>query len=191
MVDWRHRGTGATSERLDAVVEGEHLGTDDLICLVALAGDDDYVADPGNALKWMHNFTRFEPAGLVQGNDTIKNATSILDYIFRELAVSYLGRHDLAHVDPAEIVNTGLGSSDQELEEQARRRIPSRRFGEHEELTNLVAFLMSDASPYLTGDLVTIDGAEALFSGQEFAGLAHLDRAQAKGLMAALKPKKK
>ncbi len=56
-----------------------------------------------------------------------------------------------------------------EMEEQARRRIPSRRFGEHDELTNLVAFLMSDASPYLTGDLVTIDGAEALFSGQEFA----------------------
>ena len=43
-------------------------------------------------------FTRFEPAGLVQGNDSIKNATSILDYIFRELAVSYLGRNDLAHV---------------------------------------------------------------------------------------------
>jgi ribonucleoside-diphosphate reductase alpha chain len=63
-------------------------------------------------------FTRFEPAGLVQGNDTIKNATSILDYIFRELAVSYLGRHDLAHVDPAEIVTpTGLGSSDEELDE--------------------------------------------------------------------------
>ncbi len=62
-------------------------------------------------------FTRFEPAGLVQGNDTIKNATSILDYIFRELAVSYLGRNDLAHVDLSEVVNTGLGSSDQELEE--------------------------------------------------------------------------
>jgi len=62
-------------------------------------------------------FTRFEPAGLVQGNETIKNATSILDYIFRELAVSYLERHDLAHVDPGEIVNTGLGSTDQELEE--------------------------------------------------------------------------
>ncbi|MBC8128862.1 MAG: adenosylcobalamin-dependent ribonucleoside-diphosphate reductase, partial [Rhizobiaceae bacterium] len=40
-------------------------------------------------------FTRFEPAGIVQGNEAIKNATSILDYIFRELAVSYLGRHDL------------------------------------------------------------------------------------------------
>jgi len=45
-------------------------------------------------------FTRFEPAGLVIGNDSIKNATSVLDYIFRELAVSYLGRHDLAHVTP-------------------------------------------------------------------------------------------
>ena len=67
-------------------------------------------------------FTRFEPAGIVQGNDTIKNATSILDYIFRELAVSYLGRHDLAHVDPREIVGeTGLGSSDEELEDAAER----------------------------------------------------------------------
>ena len=45
-------------------------------------------------------FTKFEPAGLVQGNDSIKNATSILDYIFRELAVSYLDRTDLAHVAP-------------------------------------------------------------------------------------------
>ncbi len=45
-------------------------------------------------------FTRFEPAGMVQGNDSIKNATSILDYIFRELAVSYLDRTDLAHVTP-------------------------------------------------------------------------------------------
>ncbi|QUS57747.1 vitamin B12-dependent ribonucleotide reductase [Pseudovibrio brasiliensis] len=45
-------------------------------------------------------FTRFEPAGMVMGNDAIKNATSILDYIFRELAVSYLGRNDLAHVPP-------------------------------------------------------------------------------------------
>lgn len=45
-------------------------------------------------------FTKFEPAGIVQGNDSIKNATSILDYIFRELAVSYLDRTDLAHVKP-------------------------------------------------------------------------------------------
>ena len=46
-------------------------------------------------------FTRFEPAGLVRGNDRIRNATSILDYIFRELAVSYLGQDDLAHVPRA------------------------------------------------------------------------------------------
>ena len=54
-------------------------------------------------------FTRFEPAGLVQGNDAIKNATSILDYIFRELAISYLGRNDLAHVAPEDIGKTVLG----------------------------------------------------------------------------------
>ncbi|NWG23163.1 MAG: vitamin B12-dependent ribonucleotide reductase, partial [Pseudorhodoplanes sp.] len=47
-------------------------------------------------------FTRFEPSGPVQGNDSIKFATSILDYVFRELAVSYLSRFDLAHVDPTE-----------------------------------------------------------------------------------------
>jgi len=61
-------------------------------------------------------FTRFEPAGMVQGNDTIKNATSILDYIFRELAVSYIGRNDLAHVDPVEIGNTITGSGEAEAE---------------------------------------------------------------------------
>ncbi|MDI9409066.1 MAG: vitamin B12-dependent ribonucleotide reductase [Candidatus Pacebacteria bacterium] len=43
-------------------------------------------------------FTRFEPAGMVVGNDSIKMATSILDYIFRELAINYLGRDDLSHV---------------------------------------------------------------------------------------------
>ncbi len=72
-------------------------------------------------------FTRFEPAGLVQGNETIKNATSILDYIFRELAVSYLGRHDLAHVDPREIIGeTGLGSSDAATDEQLDLDLPER-----------------------------------------------------------------
>jgi ribonucleoside-diphosphate reductase alpha chain len=59
-------------------------------------------------------FTRFEPAGLVQGNDAIKNATSILDYIFRELAISYLGRNDLAHVDPSDIGHDVLGKGDEQ-----------------------------------------------------------------------------
>jgi ribonucleoside-diphosphate reductase alpha chain len=59
-------------------------------------------------------FTRFEPAGPVQGNDSIKYATSILDYVFRELAVSYLDRFDLAHVDPNEAGFDALGKGVQE-----------------------------------------------------------------------------
>jgi ribonucleoside-diphosphate reductase alpha chain len=59
-------------------------------------------------------FTRFEPAGIVQGNDSIKNATSILDYIFRELAVSYLDRTDLAHVQPQGTRFDELGEGEDE-----------------------------------------------------------------------------
>lgn len=59
-------------------------------------------------------FTRFEPAGMVQGNDSIKNATSILDYIFRELAVSYLDRTDLAHVKPNGTSFDDLGNGHRE-----------------------------------------------------------------------------
>jgi ribonucleoside-diphosphate reductase alpha chain len=54
-------------------------------------------------------FTRFEPAGPVTGNDSIRSATSILDYLFRELAVSYLDRDDLANADPHEFNADGLG----------------------------------------------------------------------------------
>ena len=57
-------------------------------------------------------FTRFEPAGMVIGNDSIKNATSVLDYIFRELAVSYLGRNDLAHVVPSHDEDLGGGEAE-------------------------------------------------------------------------------
>ncbi len=59
-------------------------------------------------------FTKFEPAGMVQGNDSIKNATSILDYIFRELAVSYLDRTDLAHVKPTGAAFDDLGGGEGE-----------------------------------------------------------------------------
>ncbi|MCI0685167.1 MAG: vitamin B12-dependent ribonucleotide reductase [Gemmataceae bacterium] len=48
-------------------------------------------------------FTRFEPNGMVAGNPHIKMTTSLIDYIFRELAISYLGRHDLAHVSPEDL----------------------------------------------------------------------------------------
>ncbi|WP_299625926.1 vitamin B12-dependent ribonucleotide reductase [uncultured Tateyamaria sp.] len=59
-------------------------------------------------------FTKFEPAGMVQGNDSIKNATSILDYVFRELAVSYLDRTDLAHVKPEGATFDTLGQGEEE-----------------------------------------------------------------------------
>ncbi|MBX3548775.1 MAG: vitamin B12-dependent ribonucleotide reductase [Xanthobacteraceae bacterium] len=59
-------------------------------------------------------FTRFEPAGMVTGNDTIKMATSILDYVFRELAISYMGRYDLAHVDPSDMEVGALGKGEDE-----------------------------------------------------------------------------
>jgi ribonucleoside-diphosphate reductase alpha chain len=65
-------------------------------------------------------FTRFEPNGVVQGNPYIKMTTSIVDYIFRELAVTYLGRHELAQVKPSDLAQgpgvddvgeTGLGDA--------------------------------------------------------------------------------
>jgi ribonucleoside-diphosphate reductase alpha chain len=59
-------------------------------------------------------FTRFEPAGSVQGNDAIKMATSVLDYIFRELAVSYLGRNDLAHVTPEDMMPSTVGKGEEQ-----------------------------------------------------------------------------
>ncbi len=56
-------------------------------------------------------FTRFEPQGIVEGNDAIKMATSILDYVFREVAVSYLGRNDLAHVEPDDLRPDSVGEA--------------------------------------------------------------------------------
>ncbi|MFY8094169.1 MAG: vitamin B12-dependent ribonucleotide reductase [Niveispirillum sp.] len=57
-------------------------------------------------------FTRFEPSGMVQGNDAIKMSTSILDYVFRELAISYLGRNDLAHATPEDLMPDTMGRGD-------------------------------------------------------------------------------
>ena len=55
-------------------------------------------------------FTRFEPNGMVKGNDRIKMSTSIIDYVFRELAITYLGRTDLAHVAEEDLRNDTLGA---------------------------------------------------------------------------------
>ena len=87
-------------------------------------------------------FTRFEPAGLVRGNAAIKNATSILDYIFRELAISYLDRFELAHVVPTENghteVGTGEGQKVREAElgneNRASRGFVRKRAGDRDKL---------------------------------------------------------
>ena len=54
-------------------------------------------------------FTRCEPSGTVSGNDSIRMATSILDYVFRELAISYLDRTDLAHVEADDLLPDSVG----------------------------------------------------------------------------------
>jgi ribonucleoside-diphosphate reductase alpha chain len=72
-------------------------------------------------------FTKFEPAGMVQGNESIKNATSILDYVFRELAVSYLGRNDLAHVEASELGFDALGKGIDEDEPKVPS-VPAQKF---------------------------------------------------------------
>ncbi|MBB3065077.1 vitamin B12-dependent ribonucleotide reductase [Limibacillus halophilus] len=92
-----------------------------------------------------YTFTRFEPSGMVEGNDAIKMASSVLDYIFRELAISYLGRKDLAHVEPADItpdsIGTGEGQAslpavEQEALTETMRRVASTGYVRN----NLVVF---------------------------------------------------
>ena len=75
-------------------------------------------------------FTRFEPSGIVEGNDTIKMATSVLDYIFREVAISYLSRDDLAHADPEDLKPDSMGDGESESaipEEWRERRVDEIR----------------------------------------------------------------
>lgn len=55
-------------------------------------------------------FSRFEPNGMVQGHDYVKMATSVIDYVFRDLAISYLKRTDLAQVKPEDLMATGTRS---------------------------------------------------------------------------------
>ncbi|MEC8877709.1 MAG: vitamin B12-dependent ribonucleotide reductase, partial [Candidatus Thermoplasmatota archaeon] len=71
-------------------------------------------------------FSRFEPLGPVQGNDRIKMATSIVDYLFRELAINYLGRSDLGHgVTEEDLRPDALRSvAEDELEEASNSRSP-------------------------------------------------------------------
>ena len=78
-----------------------------------------------------YTFTRFEPQGIVTGNDTIKMSTSILDYTFRELAISYLDRSDLGHVnvDDLDVTTTGSGETQSDLVNKVTSRGYIRKQG--------------------------------------------------------------
>jgi len=88
-------------------------------------------------------FTRFEPHGMVEGNDAIKMATSILDYVFRELAISYLGRTDLAHVQSSDVLpdSMGRGASEGVLADKHSSEIDAfKRFASTGYVRNLIVF---------------------------------------------------
>ncbi len=75
-------------------------------------------------------FTRFEPSGMVGGNDHIKMATSVLDYLFRELAINYLGRHDFAHVKPKDLNPDTIGSA-KEYPKSIEQPVEQKATGTH------------------------------------------------------------
>ncbi|MCL6509425.1 MAG: hypothetical protein K6U78_01920 [Anaerolineae bacterium] len=79
-------------------------------------------------------FTKFEPAGVVVGNDHIKMATSVIDYIFRELAITYLGREDLAHAGATSEVPEPEYHDEEVISERevppTQLRLPGRAFAD-------------------------------------------------------------
>ncbi len=109
-------------------------------------------------------FTRFEPAGPVTGNDSVKSATSILDYVFRELGVSYLGRDDLANADPGQLNADGLGRGQadddgapmipREVEPQPASRFISKGFARGAAPDNLVFLPFGGRKAEVDGELL-------------------------------------
>ena len=122
-------------------------------------------------------FTRFEPAGLVQGNDAIKNATSVLDYIFRELAISYLERNDLAHVDPSTISPDTIGNAELDHPAPATKYI-STGYGRSK---NDNLFILPSADLQLTGtnDMLTAAASNVSVSNTGLSESAESQPAQA------------
>ncbi|MGZ9809817.1 vitamin B12-dependent ribonucleotide reductase [Pseudoroseicyclus sp. H15] len=127
-------------------------------------------------------FTKFEPAGMVQGNEAIKSATSILDYIFRELAVSYLDRTDLAHVKPEGASFDSIGHGEEATENanlapvtetaaykslEVLKQISSTGYL-RKRLPQELTVLQGGASVALSG---TNGGAAQSLSGQSLSGI--------------------
>src|SRR5206468_7518262 len=79
-------------------------------------------------------FTRFEPNGMVQGNPQIKMTTSIIDYIFRELAISYLDRQDLAQVTAEDLRASAVGDPGVQQPDFTDEEVVSERMVDPKEL---------------------------------------------------------
>ena len=133
-------------------------------------------------------FTRFEPQGIVSGNDAIKMSTSILDYTFRELAISYLDRHDLGHVDreDLEVSTTGAGEAQSELV----NKVTSRGFIRKQGLVVYSNAAMAAAAPAeeavttmraLTPETAVVTEAVATTSNAEAVTAERVQQARMQG----------
>ena len=72
--------------------------------------------------------TKFEPSGKIDGNDRILSATSILDYVFRELAISYLGKEELAHTPSIKSSNEEIANTEDDKFLKIVKNITSKGF---------------------------------------------------------------
>jgi ribonucleoside-diphosphate reductase alpha chain len=142
-------------------------------------------------------FTKFEPAGMVQGNESIKNATSILDYVFRELAVSYLGRNDLAHVEASEIGFDSLGRGEAGGEPKAApspvpaQRLLSAGYLRKQNLSNVVVMPQTTTqaqagSPALALQMRAAESVGSLALVEQAVTYAHVEAAVDIAVEAAL-----
>ena len=126
-------------------------------------------------------FSRFEPSGIVEGNDTIKMATSILDYIFRELAISYLGRDDLAHAEPADLlpdtVGKGEAQSSLAMAGDERRPETAARGPEPWPSQELALMQRMTSNGYVRNKLTVLHGGAAVASGHSIDGRPGTGRA--------------
>ena len=134
-------------------------------------------------------FTRFEPAGMVVNNDAIKMSTSILDYIFRELAISYLGRSDLAHAEAEDLLPDTIGGGE---EQTVRAPAPKRRGQGGAGADDTVS------AGYVRSNLLVLNGGAAGADGGEAgrresvrrAGAAPRGAPEAGGHVAAAHPRR-
>jgi ribonucleoside-diphosphate reductase alpha chain len=95
-------------------------------------------------------FSRFEPNGPVVGNDRIKMSTSIIDYMFRELAITYMGRSELAHVSEEDLRHDAMHNASQEpewAEEEEIELAPLSPASRHEPTSELPESVPAVAAP--------------------------------------------